>query len=334
MASGFDITSNVSQVRGVCVCGDTGIATASRDKTVKFWVHDSDHGYRLSKTLAEHTSFVGPLGWIAPCNDFPEGGIVSGGMDTMILLWDLKSAKTVHRMRGHQLQVTGLAIDGCDIVSSSIDCTIKRWRKGQVVASWEAHKAPVQAVIRLPSGELVTGSSDASLKLWRDKTCTGTFTGHTDTVRSLAAISDVGILSASHDGSIKLWSFAGEILLEMVGHTSLVYSVDSHVSGLIASGSEDCSAKIWKDGTCIQTIEHPGCVWDVKFLSNGDIITACSDGVARIWTTNGDRMSGALDIQAYAAQLSEYKCNRCGFSFFYPILLRTCLGLSLCSPRP
>ena len=34
--------------------------------------------------------------------------------------------------------------------------------------------------------------------------------------------------------------------MEMVGHTSIVYSVDSHASGLIVSGSEDCSAKIWK----------------------------------------------------------------------------------------
>ncbi|XP_030941886.1 ubiquitin homeostasis protein lub1-like [Quercus lobata] len=35
--------------------------------------------------------------------------------------------------------------------------------------------------------------------------------------------------------------------MEMVGHTSIVYSVDSHVSGLIVSGSEDCFAKIWKE---------------------------------------------------------------------------------------
>lgn len=37
--------------------------------------------------------------------------------------------------------------------------------------------------------------------------------------------------------------------MEMVGHTSIVYSVDSHESGLIVSGSEDCCAKIWK-GEC------------------------------------------------------------------------------------
>lgn len=32
----------------------------------------------------------------------------------------------------------------------------------------------------------------------------------------------------------------------MVGHTSIVYSVDAHASGLIVSGSEDRHAKIWK----------------------------------------------------------------------------------------
>lgn len=36
---------------------------------------------------------------------------------------------------------------------------IIRWRKGQVVEAWDAHKAAVQAVIKLPSGELVTGLS-------------------------------------------------------------------------------------------------------------------------------------------------------------------------------
>jgi WD40 repeat protein len=46
--------------------------------------------------------------------------------------------------------------------------------------------------------------------------------------------------------TVKLWALTGQPLLEMFGHTSLVYSVDAHSSGLIASGSEDRSVKIWK----------------------------------------------------------------------------------------
>lgn len=35
--------------------------------------------------------------------------------------------------------------------------TLRRWRNGQSIEFWDAHKAPIQAVIKLPSGELVTG---------------------------------------------------------------------------------------------------------------------------------------------------------------------------------
>jgi phospholipase A-2-activating protein len=58
------------------------------------------------------------------------------------------------------------------------------------------------------------------------------------------------------------------------------------------------------DGTCCQTIQHPGCVWDVKFLPNGDLITACSDGVARIWTKIATRFASAEELTAYEDQVS------------------------------
>lgn len=37
--------------------------------------------------------------------------------------------------------------------------TLRRWKNGQPVENWEAHKAAIQAVTKLPSGELVTGSN-------------------------------------------------------------------------------------------------------------------------------------------------------------------------------
>ncbi|CAI9769098.1 unnamed protein product [Fraxinus pennsylvanica] len=298
--------------RGICICDDAGIATSSRDRTIRFWTLDESNkrDYNLSKILLGHTSFVGPLAWVPPNEEFPEGGIVSGGMDTLVLVWNLVTGEKVQTLKGHKLQVTGIALDGSDIVSTSVDCTLRRWRKGQQVEEWEAHKAAIQAIIRLPSGELVTGSSDMTLKLWKGKSCIQTFLGHTDTVRGLAVMPGLGILSASHDGSIRLWTLSGEHLMEMVGHTSIVYAVDAHASGLIISGSEDCFAKIWKDGVCVQSIEHPGCVWDAKFLENGDIVTACSDGIVRIWTTCHDKVADAVELDSFASQLSQYKCSR------------------------
>ncbi|KAL0356748.1 UNVERIFIED_CONTAM: Phospholipase A-2-activating protein [Sesamum calycinum] len=298
--------------RGICICGNAGIATSSRDRTVRFWTLDESqkHDYTMSKMLLGHTSFVGPLSWIPPNEEFPQGGIVSGGMDTLILVWNLATGEKVQMLKGHKLQVTGIALDGSDIISVSVDCTLRRWRGGQQLEAWEAHNAAIQAIIKLPSGELVTGSSDMTLKLWKGKSCIHTFLGHTDTVRGLAVMPNLGIVSASHDGSIRLWAISGELLMEMVGHTSIVYSVDAHASGLIVSGSEDCSAKIWKDGVCVQSIEHPGCVWDAKFLENGDIVTACSDGVVRVWTLDHDKIADAVELDLFASLLSQYKISR------------------------
>ncbi|GAB2215879.1 hypothetical protein Drorol1_Dr00023638 [Drosera rotundifolia] len=107
--------------------------------------------------------------------------------------------------------------------------------------------------------------------------------------------------------SIRLWALTGQVLMELVGHTSLVYSVDSHESRLVVSGSEDCSAKIWKDGACVQSIDHPGCVWDAKFLVNGDLVT---DGVMRVWTTHEDRITDPVELESYFSVLSAYKGSR------------------------
>ncbi|KAG6410754.1 hypothetical protein SASPL_128822 [Salvia splendens] len=288
--------------RGICICGNAGIATSSRDRTVKFWTLDESQkrNYTMSKILLGHTSFVGPLAWIPPNEDFPEGGIMSGGMDTLLFVWNLMTGEKVHTLKGHKLQVTGIALDGSDVVSSSVDCTLRRWRGSQQVEEWEAHKAAIQAVIKLPSGELVTGNDFIPSFI--------NFTNYT--VRGVAIMPNLGILSASHDGTIRLWALSGELLMEMAGHTSIVYSVDAHASGLIVSASEDCSAKIWKDGICVQSIEHPGCVWDAKFLENGDIVTACSDGIVRIWTIDHERTADTVDLDSFASQISQYKLSR------------------------
>lgn len=105
------------------MCGNAGIATSSRDRTVRFWSLDTsdERKYTASKILLGHTSFVGPLAWIFPNEEFPEGGIVSGGLDTLVLVWDLRTGEKVRTLKGHQLQVTGVALDDGDIVSGSLD---------------------------------------------------------------------------------------------------------------------------------------------------------------------------------------------------------------------
>lgn len=55
-------------------------------------------------------------------------------------------------------------------------------------------------------------------------------------------------------------------------------------------------------------------MWDTKFLENGDIVTACSDGVVRIWTVHADKIADSLELESYASELSQYKVSR--YKFF------------------
>lgn len=115
--------TNIFQVRGICVCSDDNIATSSRDRTIRVWSLDpSDkRKYTSSKILLGHTSFVGPLAWIPPTDEYPEGRLVSGSMDTFVFVWNLINGENIQTLKGHQMQVTGVAIDKEDIVSSSVD---------------------------------------------------------------------------------------------------------------------------------------------------------------------------------------------------------------------
>lgn len=51
----------------------------------------------------------------------------------------------------------------------------------------------------------------------------------------------------------QVWTLSGECIAELVGHTALVYVAAATFDGLVASGSEDNTARLWHaDGTCLQ----------------------------------------------------------------------------------
>jgi phospholipase A-2-activating protein len=166
------------------------------------------------------------------------------------------------RRRPPSMQVTAVLVtpDG-DIVSASLDKTLRVWRGGRCVAVLEGHEAAVLCALALPSGDILSGSGDCTIRVWSDHKCTHTIAAHSDSVRGLALLPGIGVVSASHDQSLKVWTLAGECVAELVGHTALVYCAAATADGLVASGSEDCSARLWHaDGTCLQ-VRAACCCW-------------------------------------------------------------------------
>mmetsp|Transcript_9394 Transcript_9394/g.57327 ORF Transcript_9394/g.57327 Transcript_9394/m.57327 type:complete len:750 (-) Transcript_9394:942-3191(-) len=301
-----EMRGHEEDVRGVSPCGEDRIATSSRDKTIKVW-KKREEGYQIECTMVGHTDFVGPLAFIPPrISEYYAGGaLVSGSRDKSLIVWDLNTMGILETLEGHKEQVSCIAISSSGtVVSGSLDGTLRIWDRSTCLTVLEGHAGPVLSAAFLPSGDLVSGSGDKTIKVWRDGRCMATLAGHTDTVRSICIFGNIGFLTASHDCTLRLWSFTGKEMLVMTGHTGLVYSLATLPGlDLVASGSEDNTVKIWNSkGKCIQTITHPSCVWDLGFLHDGNIVSACGDGVTRIWTQDASQLDADL-VAAYNTAL-------------------------------
>ena len=75
-----------------------------------------------------------------------------------------------------------------------------------------------------------------------------------------------------------------------------VYDVCTLSTGELVSVSEDTMLKIWSDGVCVQTIQHPRGMWCVAPLANGDFVSGCQDNVARVFTGTPARFAEG-DVQ-------------------------------------
>ena len=91
----------------------------------------------------------------------------------------------------------------------------------------------------------------------------------------------------------------GQYVLKMEGHSENICALSVGKLDTIISGSWDKTAKVWKDGKCIQTLQgHSYAVWGVLQLDNGMIATASADRTIILWN-NGVQfkvLTGHTDV--------------------------------------
>ena len=98
---------------------------------------------------------------------------------------------------------------------------------------------------------------------------------HDDCVRGLAVTQGGEFLSCSNDATIRRWMVTGDCMAVYYGHENFVYSLAVLPNGKdFVSSGEDRTVRVWQDGKCKQTINHPTLsVWTVCTLGNGDIVS-------------------------------------------------------------
>lgn len=302
-------------VRAVTVTTGNDIISGSRDKSAKYWKLNSlTSSYQDVMTYKDQKNFVGSVLYLEPSEEYPDGLVVTGGNDNIILVYKPAEPFATFTFREHTNAVSCLTKckETNSFLSGSWDATVKYWNINlkSSLQTFTGHAAAVWSVLQLSDGRIVTASADKTIMIWNSNgSKIGTINAHADCVRSLADFPDLNIfVSVSNDASIKLWTYAGENVNTYYGHTSFIYSIARCTKlgeDAFVTSDEDRSIKIWKNGQCVQTIQLPAqSVWTVACLSNGDIVTGSSDGLLRIFTQEENRIASEELLNKFTEEVN------------------------------
>lgn len=242
--------------------------------------------------------------------------------------WMSPDVKPQHvAFRAHDRHVvTCLQFDSDKILTGSDDTNIHVYdtKTGALKATLEGHEGGVWA-LEYHKNTLVSGSTDRSVRVWdiEKARCTQVFNGHTSTVRCLQIVLpvEVGrdangrpeimpksplIITGSRDSNLRVWKLpqsgdpvyypnghlADDIdcpyfIRLLSGHTHSVRAISAH-GDTLASGSYDCTVRVWKisTGQVLHTLQgHSMKVYSVVLdHKRNRCISGAMDHMVKVWS--------------------------------------------------
>jgi WD40 repeat protein len=229
----------------------------------------------------------------------PRGDIVAAGsVEHIINLWDIRTAESTARLKGHTYPVLCLAFspDGGRLVSGSGDTTLSIWdvdNKSQLM-QLKGHGFYVVTCDWDPKGDrIVSGSVDANIVEWDANSGEqiAKHDVHRAAVHQVRFSHDGTLLaSGSSDLAITLWDATSrpmKVKTTLPGHESEVRALGFSPDGrYLASGSGDKDLFLW-DLTTHQVVGHArtqGEIDGIEWLPQGSsFITADGSGMIMRW---------------------------------------------------
>ncbi|OAO14031.1 hypothetical protein AV274_4288 [Blastocystis sp. ATCC 50177/Nand II] len=214
------------------------------------------------------------------------GTILSGSWDGSARIWDLETLNEIMRVDGMENAVTAAALSDSVIVATSTgvkDATdsvsgyaVRLFSNGELVRTLHSHYASVRC-------------------------CCPFFQTPGACAFGMEAAAD-GFLTGANDGKVIAYNRSGDVQFtcETVANSEGKYPFIMKVKALGAEGdslwsvsvSEDSKLRLWSNDQCVSEVPHPNSLWDVDYRVREvdgrrevDLLTACSDGIVRLFSS-------------------------------------------------
>jgi WD40 repeat protein len=221
------------------------VASAGDDKTVRVW------------EWATRSQPVILNGHEAAVNDVafsPGDGryLASAGADGSARVWEWAGGRPVAvRQVHHVVYAVAFSPDGRHLAGAggNGDVWVWRWAARGGPSVVESHDDAVSDVAFSPDGRyLASAALDRTVRVGEsaERRHRWVLPGHKDAVRSIAFDRTGELLSsAGADSSVRVWKRTGEGRVVLLGHDDGVRSVAFLSEGLMVSGGDDHSVRLW-----------------------------------------------------------------------------------------
>ncbi|XP_053995458.1 protein qui-1 [Hylaeus anthracinus] len=291
-------TNPSSDVTSVKVTEKDDFLITAAENRVTYWSFRGEEAFSKPKKTGKQESLHPHTASIS-CLDISRDGAmaVTGGVDSLVNLWQLNTHELLSTFEGHIASVTCIAFSasGLFIASGSEDKTVRVWglTLGLVVATFK-HQAPVTSVTAMFDGRrIVSSDRGGAIRVWAADTGT-LIQSVCGPGRCITVSPDMRFaVCGTGDNQVRIVSLgAGPEEKYQVTHsqdiTCLVVTPDSRS---LITGSIDMSLKVWQlaSGKLSQVLvghtDHVTCV-AVSVLDKSIVVSGSRDANLIVWDIN------------------------------------------------
>jgi WD40 repeat protein len=175
--------------------------------------------------------------------------VTNGNIQGCVYIWNASNGSSlINSFQAHNSSIFDILLaDNSDIVSVSIDYTLKKWYSTnltlrntiEIKSIFPITSIGLQfsSIVLLPDGCLASGMNTGLIMIWNidNSTLKANLTSHTNKVSALVILQNGDMASGSDDFTIKIWNTNSyQLKMTLYGHTKKVNCLCDLLNGYFA----------------------------------------------------------------------------------------------------